>query len=393
MEFNILRDCLDGLMVKHNIPSVDCIVYKDNEMLYRYFAGKRDVENNIDMTGSEQYIIFSMTKMLTCTAALQLFEQGKYKMEDNISIYLPEYAKMKITGEELNTENAAKVASGSSAGEMIDVNESGFARNQITVMDLFTMSAGLDYNISADYITKAVKEGKTSTRELVAAISETVLGFEPGTRFRYSLCHDVLGALIEVWSGQKLGDYMYENIFKPLGMERTYFYTKECNDNPDMAARYMYDEDRQLVRMGLGCPYQLSEDYQSGGAGLVSCTEDYAVFLDALACGGVSGNGVRILNEETVKMMGTNHLDGRRVQDFYDLRPGYGYGLGVRVHTDKDMSGSLSPLGEFGWDGAAGAFSMVDTENKLSLTYFQQVHGWCVDLQNDLRTALYNSIK
>ena len=87
--------------------------------------------------------------------------------------------------------------------------------------------------------------------------------------------------------------------------------------------------------------------------------------------------------------MGTNHLKDRQLEDFYQLRPGYGYGLGVRTHIDKTKSGSLSPIGEFGWDGAAGAFSLVDTQIKLSLTYFQQIHGSDIRIQSEIRNALY----
>ncbi len=392
MEFKQLRSYLDKLVNEYNTPSVDCIVYKNHKMLYRYFTGMSDIENKKKTTGKEQYIIYSMTKMITCTAALQLYEQGKFKLEDEVSKYLPEFGKMKITSDELNTENAAKVASGKSLGEALDTNESGYAKSPITVKDLFTMGAGLDYNIGSEDIKKALAEGRTSTRELVRAISETVLGFEPGTRFRYSLCHDVLGGLIEVWSGEKLGDYMYKNIFKPLGMERTYFYTSECKNNPDMAKLYTYDVNRKPALVETHCAYQISEEYQSGGAGLSSCTEDYALFLDALACGGIGSSGERILNPETVKLMGTNHLQGQQCEDFAELRKGYGYGLGVRVHTDKSKSDSQSPIGEFGWDGAAGAFSMVDCENEISLTYFQQIFGWDIALQSGLRNALYSDL-
>ena len=276
-------------------------------------------------------------------------------------------------------------------------HENKYAKNSIIVKDLFTMCAGLDYNLKADGIKNAIKNKKTSTRDLVAAMSETILGFEPGTRYRYSLCHDVLGALIEIWSGKKLSEYMQENIFGPLGMKNTFFgVPNDGNILSKMVARYEFDEKRNVRRLPLECRFNLSPEYQSGGAGLCSCTEDYAIFLDALSCGGIGKNGHRILADETVKLMGTDHLSGMCSEDFDKMRPGYGYGLGVRVHKDKDRSGSLSPIGEFGWDGAAGCFSMVDTENKISLTFFQQVHAydpnWDLITQTELRNALYLSL-
>jgi CubicO group peptidase (beta-lactamase class C family) len=197
-----------------------------------------------------------------------------------------------------------------------------------------------------------------------------------------------------VWSGQKFGEYLKENIFIPLNMTNTFFgLPKDEERLSRFAALYSYDKEGKVERSNLRCGYNLSEEYESGGAGLSSCPEDYATFLDALACGGVGKNGQRILSSDTVKLMSTNHLNKQQLEDFSKLRIGYGYGLGVRTHMDPSISGSLSPVGEFGWDGAAGAFAMVDTENKISLTYFQHVHGWNVKIQNEMRNALYSCIK
>ena len=159
-----------------------------------------------------------------------------------------------------------------------------------------------------------------------------------------------------------------------------------------MVVRYNYDNNRKPVRMALECVYTLSDDYESGGAGLTSCTEDYALFLDALACDGVGKSGKRILSEESVKMMSTNQLNEKQLEDFYVLRRGYGYGMGVRTHMKPELSGSNSPIGEFGWDGAAGAFSMVDRKNKISLTYFQEIHGWDIKIQEEMRNILYECL-
>lgn len=394
MDFTKLKECLDRMISEYGAPGVDCIVCKDHEQLFRYYAGFSDIENNKKVCGNELYIIFSMTKMLTCTCALQLYEQGKFKLDDPVSMYLPEFEKMRITNEALDTESAVKIASGKSQGEKLHVSADGYAKNPITIKDLFTMSAGLDYDLGAKGITEALAAGKTSTRDLVKAISETVLGFEPGTRFRYSLCHDVIGALIEVWSGMTFGEYMKKNLLEPLGMKDTFFgIPKDEERLSRMAARYEYDGDHKPRLMALECPYTLADGYESGGAGLISSTEDYALFLDALASGGVGKTGNRILKEETIKLMGgTNHLKGMQLEDFGVLRPGYGYGLGMRTHMNPSLSGSLSPVGEFGWDGAAGAFSLVDPENRISLTYFQQIHGWDVVIQSEIRNALYQCI-
>lgn len=393
MNFTRLQNYMDRLVEEYNVPGVDCIVYKRHEQVFRYFNGKSDIENNKPMRGNELYIIFSMTKMLTCTCALQLFEQGKFLMSDPISKYLPEFTKMKISDEEIDNDKAAAITTGSDAGNYAVVREIGYAKNPITFKDLFTMGAGLDYNLNADYIKKAIAEGKKTTRELVGAISDTVLGFEPGTHFRYSLCHDVLGAMIEVISGQKLGDYMQKNLFEPLGMTDTFFGIPKNKERLSrMAGHYYYNAERRPERLPLECAYNFTDEYQSGGAGLVSSAQDYALFLDALANGGMSKNGNRILSSATIELMRTNHMIGKQCEDFEKLRKGYGYGLGVRTHIDKSRSGSLSPIGEFGWDGAAGAFSMVDPSNNLSMTYFQQILGWDLRIQTEMRNILYTCL-
>jgi len=370
MNFSRLQAYIDRMVSEYRVPGVDCIVYKEHEMVFRYIAGLRDLETQRKLDENTLYLIFSMTKMLTCTCALQLLEQGRYLLSDPLSKYLPEFAQMRCVG-----------------------SDTGFAKKPITIRDLFTMGAGFDYDLQAAYFKKALAEGKTSTRALIAALSEAELGFEPGTGYRYSLCHDVLGALIEVLSGQTLGEYMQEHLFAPLGMKNTFFgVPKDEAHLSRMATRYTFGTDGMPQRLPLECVYNLSDHYESGGAGLTSCTADYALFLDALANGGIGKNGARILSRASVALMGTNHLTGKPYEDFQQVRPGYGYGLGVRTHTEPTVSGSLSPQGEFGWDGAAGAFSMVDPQNKLAVTYFQHIHGWDIRNQIELRNTVYACI-
>lgn len=393
MDFTLLKESLDNIHQKKFVPGLDCIVYKEHKEVFRYYTGFSDRENKKPMNGEELYIIFSMTKMLTCTSALQLFEKGKFSMDDPVSKYIKEFETMKISRSELDIKNAAKVSSGASSGETVKEDVSGIAEKPITIKHLFTMTAGLNYDLQSPCIVKAINEGKKTTQELVRAMGDMVLGFEPGTRFRYSLCHDVLGGLIEIWSGKKLGEYMRENIFEPLGMNDTFFGVPKDERKNRLAKKYSYYGTEVPVLGENVCVYNFTDEYESGGAGLVSSASDYSIFLDALANGGVAKNGVRILSDSSVELMKTNQLSGKALEDFNELRNGYGYGLGVRTHINPEKSGSISPIGEFGWDGAAGAFSLVDVENKLSLTYFQEVMGWEISLQNEIREALYKCIQ
>lgn len=388
MLFANLKSCLHHIVEDYHVPGVDCIVHQDHVPVFRHVEGLSDLEKGKPMAGNELYFIFSMTKMLTCTAALQLWEQGKYDMDDPVSKYLPEYAQMRISENGFDAGIGEKVARGRSLGHERGVQAVSYAKTPITVRHLFTMTAGLDYDLKADGITKAIAEGKTSTRDIVKAFSKTVLGFEPGTRFRYSLCHDVLAGLVEVWSGQTFGEYLNENITAPLGMNDTTFHVPTNSER--LAAMYIYDDSHSVRRLPLSCAFALTEQYESGGAGLISSAEDYACFADALACGGVGKNGAKILAAETVDLMRTNQLSAVQLEDFHLIRDGYGYGLGMRTHMCPTDSESLSPIGEFGWDGAAGAFSLVDPEHKLSLVFFQHIHNWDRTYQKELTNALYS---
>ena len=195
------------------------------------------------------------------------------------------------------------------------------------------------------------------------ALAEEPLLFQPGTRWNYSLGHDILGAVIEVVSGQTFGEYMRRHIFEPCGMRDTAF-----RRTPDRDARfcpeYLYQEQTgQIVPMPSANPYILGPAFESGGAGLMSTVDDYCRFQEAFISG-------RLLSPETVDAMQRPQLTGQELAgfDWPGLQGRYSYGYGVR--TPLPSSG-LAP--EFGWGGAAGALTMMDTHNDITLFYAQHV--------------------
>lgn len=176
-------------------------------------------------------------------------------------------------------------------------------------------------------------------------------------------------------------------------MDRTFF-AKPMNHLEKLATQFFFVEEGKIVPMEPSCNYQLSENYQSGGAGLVSCAEDYAVFADTLACGGISKDGVRIIEPQTVELMKKNLLGEASMEEIARNmgRVGYGYGCGVQVLMDPDMLGTKAPAGVFGWDGAAGSCIIMDTESKLSLVYIQHVRNCGMayaEIHPKLRDCLY----
>ena len=247
----------------------------------------------------------------------------------------------------------------------------------MTICDLFTMSSGLNYNLATANLNDAAEAtGKRCpTREMVKAMAKSPLTFDPSTQWLYGLSHDVLAAVVEVVSGMRFSEFVKKEIFEPLGMKDSCYHIEQV-DKSRMAAQYRYNEKTKVANpIPLTNSYVLGPDYDSGGAGMISTLHDMSIFADMLACGGVGANGVRILAPCTVDLMRENQLDANRLDYFHRGFPqfrGYGYGLGVRTHIDR-TAGSLAPLGEFGWAGAAGAYIGMDPKNQLSIFYVQHM--------------------
>lgn len=360
MNFGDLAAFMDQI-TDWRIPGADCSVYHRNKPVFRHLAGYADVALSKPVTEDALYFLYSASKVITCAAALQLFERGKFLMTDPVGEYLPEFRDMYV-----------KRATEHGKTELIK------AKNSIAIRDLFTMTAGLTYDLDTPSI-RAVRErtgNRCPTREIVRAIAGEPLLFEPGAHFNYSLCHDVLGGLIEVVSGRKFREYLNENIFGPLDMRDTGFRLTDGR-KARMAKQYIFDNAKNAaLETPLENDYVLGSEYESGGAGLISSVDDYMKFANALCNKGMSQTGERILGRRTIDLMKTNHLDEISLRDFNWIQmTGYGYGLGVRTMIGRETGGSLSPVGEFGWGGAAGAYVLIDQENELAVFYAQHMRN------------------
>ncbi len=347
---------LDSLL-ELGIPSVDCIVYQDHQQIYRHYNGTVNAEKTKEVSPDQRYLMFSMTKVQTMMAVMQLVEQGKLSLEDEVAKFLPAYGNVKVKTEQ--GEEALKWP--------------------IKIRHLVSMQSGLDYDLNRAGIQRVLKEKgeKATTREIVDSFAETPLNFQPGTHFCYSLSHDVAAAVLEVVTGTSFGEYLRKNVWEPLEMKDTFFAKPENSGLERLAQQYIVDGSGKIVPMEQTCNYQLSECYESGGAGLVSATEDYAKLADALACGGTSAKGIRILRPETVQMIKQNLLYGEALGDIARTmgRVGYGYGCGMQVFMNPEMVGSTAPAGIFGWDGAAGSCIQMDTASRRSFVYVMHVRN------------------
>ena len=326
--------------LKLGIPGFDLIVYQDGQCALRYMGGYADPENKIPVTGKEKYHIYSCSKLFTCVAALQLWEKGMFRLEDKLSDYMPAFREMTV-----KTERGIEKA-----------------KNPILIQHLFGMSAGLNYNLQTPTLQEYYKacHRRCPTVELVNQLAKEPLEFEPGEGWRYSLCHDVLAALVEVLSGQRFEAYVKEHIFDPLGMTHSDF-LHPIEDWEGFARQYRYDAETETFQPWWENTYRPGREYASGGAGCVSTVEDYIKFLEALRVGDV------ILKKETIAMMATERLTPQQRAMYTNSAPNTGYGLGVRA----PLAGSGRT--EFGWGGAAGAFASVDPVNNITIYYAQHV--------------------
>ena len=337
------------------VPGFDLAVYQDGKCILRYMNGYSDLENKVKMNGSERYNIYSCSKVITCVAAMQLCERGLFSLEDKLSDYMPEFTDMTV-----KTENGIQKA-----------------KKPILIRHLFEMTAGFSYNCVSPQLMIARKEtdGKCPTLETMKYLAKEPLLFEPGDRWEYSLCHDVLAALVEVVSGEKFETYVKKNIFDTAGMSRSTFMLPEEELNT-IAEQYRFVNGR-AVNVGKNIvTYKLGDEYASGGAGAISTVDDYIKFLEALRTH-------KLLKPETLKWMMTDRLTEWQKRTYW-TKATHGYGLGVRCPKGEEK------YVDFGWGGAAGAYLAVDVENKISL-YFG-THLLSSPAQG-LRSMLYRFVR
>ncbi|MFR3719448.1 MAG: serine hydrolase domain-containing protein [Ruthenibacterium lactatiformans] len=367
MNFSKLTAYLNTLEEKYGVHGLDMKITRGHETVYRCMLGHSDYERKTPVSERDLYNIYSASKVITMTGVMQLIEQGKLGLNDPLEKYLPEFAHMRY---------AADFKMGEFPFRWPDENSQLVpAQNPMRIHDLMSMTAGMSYDIASTPIRKVVEEthGEATTRQVVTAMAQMPLLCEPGTRYSYALGHDVLAAVVEVVTGMTFGAYMKRNVFEPLGITEMY-YQVPAGEEHRLFAQYGKDWDTGKIKRDESMIYRITKNYESGGAGLCTTVDEYTKVLEALANGGVGRTGGRILKQESVLAIGRNWLTEQELADFSRTgKEGYGYGLGVRVLIDGTKS--KSPVGEFGWDGAAGAYALVDPKNHIGMFYTHEILG------------------
>lgn len=346
---------MQGLVDTGHLPGVTTMLVRHGKVVNYEVHGKKGFDGP-PMTKDTIFRIYSQTKPVTGVAMMILYEEGKWKLDDPVSKYIPEFASLRVF-KAVNPDGSFDTVP---------------ADRPPTMREIMSHSGGFAYGLVPDNpIDKAYARnvlGAKSQKEFVDKIAELPLVAQPGTRWKYSVSVDIQGLIVEKLSGMSLGDFMKTRIFEPLKMTDTGFWLP-AEKMDRLASLYLWSpKEQKLVPASGFMVLDITKPpvMASGGGGLVSTNADYARFAQMLLNGGTL-DGKRILKSETVKLMRTNALsDAIMNADVppFNTAKGRGFGLDFAVVLDSAKAG---PQGEgtFSWGGAAGTWFWIDPKNDL----------------------------
>ena len=328
--------------------------------------GMMDLESKTPMRKDGIFRIASMTKPVTGVAILMLVEEGKVRLSDPVSRFIPEFKDTRVAVAKPGPEGAAPEPAGRGRGAAPQEITLTPAMRPVTVRDLLTHTSGLGSGGAGSREANRIAP-RNPSENLAAHVPKlggAPLDFQPGTEWRYSGLAgiDTLGRIVEVASGQTFDRFLRQRIFEPLGMTDTGFFPTD-----DLLPRVvsLYGRSREGVLTKEETPSWLStRTFFSGGAGLWSTPEDYTQFAQMLVNGGQL-NGKRLLGPRTVELMASNHV-GDLFAASNATRRGMGFGLTVEVVTDPIAAGQRRSAGSYGWDGAFGTHFWVDPKEQVA---------------------------
>jgi CubicO group peptidase (beta-lactamase class C family) len=362
------------------IPGAILLIHQHGQPVYVENFGVRDVATRQPMTADTIFRLYSMSKPITSVAAMMLVEEGKLRLDDPVSKYIPAFADVKV-GVEKREEPALTLEP---------------VHRPVTIEDLLRHTSGLTYGFYGDsavrklYAQAGLFNGDLDNAEFAARIAKLPLAEQPGMLWDYGHSTDVLGRVIEVVSGQSLFQFEKQRLLDPLGMTETAFYVADQAKRP-LIAEPMPD-DRIIGLAGIKDP-MVPTRWESGGAGMVGTTGDYARFAQMLLNGGTF-EGRRYLKPETIALMTSDHIgpETKIARDqFYFPGETSGFGLGFAVRNSTPPNTSW-PLGEYRWDGVAGTFFFVDPKDDMFAICMMQSPSQRARIQQELKTLIYEAL-
>jgi CubicO group peptidase (beta-lactamase class C family) len=372
---------LASLVDSGKVVGVSALIFEKNNEVYFNAFGHADKEIDTHMDRNTIVRIYSMTKPITGTALMQLYEKGAFQLDDPISKYAPEFSDMKVF--------AGVDASGQT--KLVP------AKRPITIRDLTRHTAGFaeqDHPQLGEMVKKAdVMNFENTLTQMAKKLAALPLAFHPGEQWAYGISVDVQAYLVEKISGKPFNQYLQENIFNPLKMSTTRYVVPEA-DMSRFAALYQRSDSLPLTKIPADRANMMNnKDWplKSGGFGLTSTIDDYMLFARMLVNEGTLGSAT-ILKEETVKLMATNHLSDSVTERMWlpsKGQVGFGIDFAVRLRPPVSKEENNGVVGEFFWDGAASTLFWVDPKNELTAVLFVQVMPFYGDLHKKFRDAVY----
>lgn len=380
-----ISSTLNAFVDSGRVAGASSLIFEKGEEVYFASFGDADRANKSPMDRSTIVQIYSMTKPITGVALMQLYEQGKFKLDDPISKYASEFNDMTVyDGDD-------------EAGNPILVKP----KRELTIRDLTRHTSGFVNDTNHPYAGKLLAEANPfSPEKTLADIGETFgklpLIFHPGEQWHYGPSVDIQAFLVERISGQPFAEYIRENILDPLKMSETRYFVPE-SDRERISSVYSKNEKGELYQApDVQAHYRNVNEISltPGGWGLTSTLDDYQSFARMLVNGGEL-NGSRILKPETIQLMATNHL-GDEVTERLWLpgkgQVGFGIDFAVRVAEPINSEENQGVVGEFFWDGAATTLFWVDPLNELTVVFFVQIFPFDGTLHKDIRDAVYGDL-
>ena len=341
-----------------HIAGVVAAVARDGQLVYFEALGQRDLQAHDPMPADAIFRLYSMTRPITSTAVMILWEEGKFQLDDPISTCLPQFADQRVFID----------------GREPDMSTTRARNGDISVRNLLTHTSGIGSRSSPIYRTERVRLRSITLPQMVDNAARVPLFEDPGTRFRYGISTTMLGRLIEIWSGMPLEQFLEERVFEPLGLTDTVFWADgERADRlatvyrPDTASGALYPHAIEEV------PFTERPTLIEGGVGLLSSTIDFLRFSQMFLNKGELG-GNRVLRPETVEMMTRNHVpDSVLPLGTSGYMAGSGWGLGFSVVLDSSAYTFPVGEGEYWWDGSAGTRFSIDPEHGIVTVIMAQV--------------------
>ncbi|MET0219164.1 MAG: serine hydrolase domain-containing protein [Tardiphaga sp.] len=368
------------------IPGAIVLIQQHGKPVYREFFGIRDPDTNAPMTADTIFRLHSMTKPITSFAAMMLIDQGKLKLDDPVSKYIPSFAGIKVG-----------VETGEDDKKSLDLVP---PVRPVTVRDLLLHTSGITYGFYGKSVVRTaygkadIYDGDFNNKEFADRIAQLPLEHQPGTMWDYGHSTDVLGRVIEVVSGKSLLGFEREAFLGPLGMSDTAFFIKDKARQARLAKPMGWDRDFRTGRQNRPDTYQ---EWESGSGGMISTLDDYTKFAQMLLNGG-EYDGKRYMSAATFKDMATDHIgkDSGVGRDYlYFPGDGFGFGYGFAVRTDAGNAKPPPPgsLGELKWDGASGCYFIIDPKQDFFVILLEQTPSERQRIQRSLKLLVYEALE